>query len=201
MSWLILLGPAFLVTFFAISKLRHRLSPRLVLLVALPLLTVAVWMQFGQLGLSDHVAAASSEETYDLSGQLFTLDGGSVNATDYDGKIVFINFWATWCGPCRAEMPSMAELYEEFGDDGLVMLAITDEKPETVHKYLEKSPYPFTVLLDPDAILFRKLRVRGLPTTFVFNQKSELLLEHVGGYDWSKPELMDEFRRMLKEAE
>lgn len=198
MIWSLLAG-LLAVSAFAISyRFRERFSPGIVLLVALPI--TALLMLANQSGGSG-VEAATAEETFDLSGKLFGIDGKPVDVTEYEGKIIFMNFWATWCGPCRAEMPSMAKLYEELKEQGLVMVAITDESPEPVRKYLEKSPYPFPILLDPEAILFRRLRVRGLPTTFVFNDKNELVLEHVGGYNWSTPDLVAEFRRMLNEAE
>jgi thiol-disulfide isomerase/thioredoxin len=135
----------------------------------------------------------------DLTADLLSLDGRRVGVEDYRGKILFLNFWATWCGPCRMEMPSMARLYERLRGEGLSMIALTDESPQTVRAYLEAQPYPFPILLDPDRTLFRRFGVYALPTTLVLDEQGRVVLEHTGGFYWDSPELIEKFHKLLNE--
>ena len=196
--------PALLIFFFLWTVFRQNLSgwvsPRVFLFASVPALVLLMSLHIlvPYLPLSVSVSAQSSEAV-DLSGEFLTVEGRHVSLDDYQGKLLFLNFWATWCGPCRQEMPSMAELYRELGDSGLSMVALTDEDPEIVQAYLENRPYPFPVLLDPEGTLFRRLKVRGLPTTLVLDEENRILLEHVGGYQWNTPDLMEKFRELLAE--
>ena len=141
----------------------------------------------------------SSAGGVDLSGVLLTLDGEKVSLADNKGKVLFLNFWATWCGPCRAEMPSMAGLYGRLKEDGLSMVAVTEEPRELVVRYLEHHPYPFTIMIDPRGELTRRLRVIGLPTTFVLDEDRRVIYSHVGPAEWDTPSVVDLFREALEE--
>ena len=139
----------------------------------------------------------SSTEGVDLSGVLLTLDGKEVSLADNQGKVLFLNFWATWCGPCRTEMPSMAGLYGLLKEDGLSMVAVTEEPRELVVRYLEHHPYPFPVMIDSTGELTWRLRVIGLPTTFVLDEDRRVIYSHVGGAEWDTPSVVDLFREAL----
>ena len=76
----------------------------------------------------------------DLSADLKTMDGKSVTLSHFENKVLFVNFWATWCGPCRAEMPSMSSLFHSLKKQGLDMVAISDEDPRVVRHFLETNP-------------------------------------------------------------
>ncbi|GGA63907.1 TlpA family protein disulfide reductase [Ornithinibacillus halotolerans] len=99
-----------------------------------------------------------------------TLSGEEVSLEDYKGKPVLINFWASWCGPCRKEMPYIQEAYEQYKDEGLEVLAINfREKDEAIEKYLDENPtFDFTVLRD-DGTINDLYKVIQLPTTFFIN--------------------------------
>lgn len=140
---------------------------------------------------------AEKRTQVDLSGDFKTLDGETLSLRPEPGQILFLNFWATWCTPCRAEMPTMAELYEELAPLGLVMVAVTDEDARTVQGYIEKHPYPFTIALDEQGVLIERFDLRILPTTLVIDGEGKLALFHVGYQDWSSDELFEEFRRLL----
>ncbi len=135
----------------------------------------------------------------DLSGELLTLDGKKVSLSDDTGKVLFLNFWATWCGPCRAEMPAMEALYDLLGKDGLSMVAVTEEPKELVARYLERHPYPFQIMIDPRGELTERLQVIGLPTTFVLDKKRRVIYSHVGRAEWNSPQAVDLFRDALEE--
>jgi thiol-disulfide isomerase/thioredoxin len=138
-------------------------------------------------------------QTIDLSADLLSVEGRRVTVDDYREELLFLNFWATWCGPCRQEMPSMAVLHEQLTDRGLAIVAVTDEDPETVRSYLEREPYPFPVLLDPERTLFARFGIHAIPTTLVLDRNNKILFEHTGGNRWDSPQLIEKFQGLLAE--
>lgn len=196
--WPAALG-CFLLTWLLFrTKWGNWVSPKVFLFVSAPVLALLLSAYVVIPYLPTSVSAKKGERV-NLSGEFYSVDGKPVYFDDYAGKLIFLNFWATWCGPCRAEMPSMAGLHQELSDQGLAIIAVTDEDPETVRSYLEREPYPFAILLDPKGTLFRRLQVRALPTTFVINAQDQIVLEHQGGYRWDTPRTIDKFRQLLAE--
>jgi peroxiredoxin len=106
---------------------------------------------------------------------LVSMDGKKYSLDNLRGKVVLLNFWATWCPPCRKEMPDMEVLYQRFRDKGLIVLAVSDENRETVAGYLAKTPYTFPVLLDPDREVNNAYGVEGIPKSFIFDAKGNLV--------------------------
>jgi peroxiredoxin len=97
--------------------------------------------------------------------QVASPDGTPINLAQYKGRPVWINFWASWCAPCRAEFPDMNEVYLKRQESGLVLLAISfSERPEEVASYLERARPDFTIGVDPDGTVAGQYRVLGLPT-------------------------------------
>lgn len=102
---------------------------------------------------------------------LRTVEGDIVKLSDYRGQVVLFNTWATWCPPCRAEMPDLEAYYREHRDDGFVVLAVnSQESASTVAKFVETQGFTFPVLLDPDGKVMSRYAVRGLPTSFVIDR-------------------------------
>jgi peroxiredoxin len=102
---------------------------------------------------------------------LQTLDGQTVNLSDYRGQVVLLNTWATWCPPCRAEMPDLEAYYQQHQEDGFVVLAVnTQESRDTVAAFLREHDFTFPVLLDPGGEVMREYGVLGLPTSFFIDR-------------------------------
>jgi len=99
--------------------------------------------------------------------QLLNLDGQTVSLSDFRGKPVMLNFWATWCGPCRAEMPYIQQVYDERSDDGLVVLAINiGESLAKVKGFMQDYGLTFPVLLDIQTEVAKQYNIQVIPTTF-----------------------------------
>jgi peroxiredoxin len=103
------------------------------------------------------------------------LQGRNVTLSQLRGKIVLVNFWATWCGPCLLEMPDLNDLYSRFKSQGLVVLSLTSEESTKVNSYVNKIGYHAPVLLDPDSEAAKRFHVENLPRSFVFNRKGKLV--------------------------
>ncbi len=120
------------------------------------------------------------------------LNGEKVELKNFRGKVVFLNFWATWCGPCKEEMPSMQALHHQFKEKGFVFLTISVDyagvKP--VKEFIEKHRYTFPVLIDPKGETLDLFEVRGIPTTFLIDQKGTMIGKAIGPKDWKRPELI-----------
>ena len=98
-------------------------------------------------------------------------EGRASSLSDLQGKPVLLNFWATWCGPCMHEMPFLQEIYNEWSDKGLVLLAVdVGESPSTVKRFLQDSGFSFPVILDTERAVAAKYNIRGIPTTFLINK-------------------------------
>jgi thiol-disulfide isomerase/thioredoxin len=105
--------------------------------------------------------------------------------TAYQGRVVLVNFWATWCEPCREEMPALQQLQNTLGKERLVVLAVNyGESPEKVQKFVDQVPIDFPILLDRHMDAAKTWQVRVLPTSFVLGPDGTIRYHMVGGLDW-----------------
>ena len=95
------------------------------------------------------------------------------------GKIVMVNFWATWCPPCRAEMPNLNAIYNHFQPEGLVILSITDEEGIKVSSFLAQSGLTYPILLDPLGKIHKQFHIDGIPQSFVFDREGKLVARSI----------------------
>jgi peroxiredoxin len=112
---------------------------------------------------------------------LINLAGEEVSLSDFRGQPIVINFWASWCGPCRLEMPAIQERYKKYKDEGLVILAVNFDEPVSVVKsFRDELDLTFTLLLDPGAIVQRLYRNRTYPTSFFVDVDGIIQWQHIG---------------------
>ena len=126
------------------------------------------------------------------------LDGKLHKLSDYRGKVVFLNFWATWCPPCRAEIPSMERLNEVLSSKDFVMLAInTDENIKDLEAFVKETPHNFSVLSDADGKIQKLYKVFKFPETFVIDRQGRIVEHIVGARDWSSTEALKFFNGQI----
>jgi peroxiredoxin len=106
----------------------------------------------------------------DVNGKTWTLQ-------DLHGQVVLVNFWATWCPPCRKEMPDLQSLYQEFKDRGLVILAISDEDPGKVKPFIAANKFSYPILLDSGRKVNDLFQVEGIPKSFLYDRTGHLTAE------------------------
>lgn len=130
---------------------------------------------------------------------LFTLpalDGGTVNLADYRGKMVFLNIWATWCAPCREEMPAMQRLADKLKGVNFAMVTVSiDKKREDVEKFVRELGLTFTVALDPDENVSRMYQITGVPETFLISPDGIVMHHVIGPGEWDNPNIVAAFTR------
>lgn len=115
-----------------------------------------------------------------LDFQLTALDGKQYQLSDLKGKVVLINFWATWCQPCREEMPLIQSTADRFSSDLIVLGVNDDEDRETVTQFVQEIGLKFPVLLDPGEKVTTLYQIRGFPTTFVLDRDGIVRAMHIG---------------------
>lgn len=129
---------------------------------------------------------------------LVDLDGMTHRLADLRGRPVIVNFWATWCPPCRDELPSMERAWAQLRDEGIALLAINvGEDEATVFPFTANYPVSFPLLLDLDGAVIGAWPVRGLPTTFVVDPQGRIAYRAIGGRAWDDPELLRPVRALL----
>ncbi|WP_157606886.1 TlpA disulfide reductase family protein [Sedimenticola selenatireducens] len=119
------------------------------------------------------------------------LDGNRVRLVDLRGRPVIVNFWATWCPPCREEMPSMQRAWERLRPEGVALLAVNvGEDVDTVFQFTGSYPVEFPILFDHDGAVSGAWPIRGLPTTFVVDPQGRIAYRAIGGREWDDPALL-----------
>lgn len=131
----------------------------------------------------------------------FTLptDTGTLQLEDLQGKVVYLDFWATWCVPCRKSFPWFNELQARYKDQGLVIVAVSmDKDRRDVVKFLEKYPADFIIAFDPDGDVAAKYNVMGMPSSYLINRHGELHLSHSGFKNKDKAPLESAIQTLLQ---
>ena len=130
----------------------------------------------------------------------FTLptSSGKISLSDLRGKVVYVDFWASWCAPCRQSFPWMKQLSEQYGDKGLVVLAINlDKKREAVHAFLEEFPVKFDVAFDPEGSTAEAFHVQAMPSSFIVGRNGEIVHAHAGFDPAKTKDIEDQIKEAL----
>jgi len=131
---------------------------------------------------------------------LADMDGDPHALQDYRGKVVLVNFWATWCPPCRREMPALEQLYLKLADQPFVVLAVNQwEDADHVFAYMgDLNVFPsFPILFDPESKVSADFGVKGLPTSFLLDKQGRVVYRAVGGRAFNHPEVEQAIRELL----
>ena len=117
---------------------------------------------------------------------------------DLQGKVVFLNFWATWCGPCRDEMPSMEALYTQYKDKGLEIIAVNvRESSKEVLAFMNEYSLSFPAVLDSDGRVSNSYGIQAIPTSFIIDREGKIITRLVGSIDWDTPEIRAAIESLL----
>ena len=166
----------------------------------------ALLLGAGGVGASSHGLGDGLTVTYKSPAahplRLASLDGDYFDLAAMKGRVVVINFWATWCPPCIEELPSMQKLWDKTHADGLEILAVNlGEPPDRIRAFLEafEPTLAFPILLDLEGEAFQAWGVRGLPKTFVVNKRGQIVYEAEGGRDMNSEHIRGRLRELMAE--
>jgi peroxiredoxin len=128
------------------------------------------------------------------------LSGEEIRLTSFKGNVVLINFWATWCGPCRDEMPAMEQLWTRLKDQGFVILAISLDNKRSKNRvdgFIKKLGVTYPVLLDPKETVGDHYQTVGLPTSYLIGRNGKIAGRVMGPLDWTSPEVSSVIEGLL----
>ncbi len=142
--------------------------------------------------------------------EVVTLDGEPASLLDYEGKVVLLNIWATWCPPCVYEMPSMQRLYEDFEGEDFEIVAVSIDAPRgerdgvgrrggDIREFAETHSLTFPILHDPEGRIQRTYQTTGVPESFVIGKDGVIYRKVSGATEWDQPQYIDFIRRLLDE--
>jgi len=150
---------------------------------------------------ADGISPLNSDKIVNSKATDFSLkdmNGKIVPLSAFKGKVVLLNFFATWCPPCRAEMPALNKLYHALKPRGLEVVAVsTDRSINDIKDFLERYRVDFPILFDADRSAAKQYRVFSMPTTFLINRNGMIVEKFYGEYDWTEPETKGKIEKLL----
>ena len=146
------------------------------------------------------VAIQTFEETVEAPNfKLNNLEGGELSLADLEGKLVLLNFWASWCGPCNIEKPSMEKLYQELKEEGLVIVGVNlREDKSTAEDFVEKHDISFPILLDKTGEISGMYGVRSIPTSYLIGRNGKALGGVLGAREWDEDKMVSTLKKLLE---
>src|SRR5882757_10837571 len=133
----------------------------------------------------------------------FTLDsraGSKISLAQYKGQVVMLNFWASWCGPCRQEMPLLEDIYKKYNKLGFTLIGVNVEPDsKAADDWLKQTPVSFPVLYDKDSKVSRMYDVSGMPSTVIIDRKGNLRFLHHGYKPGDESEYLNSIRSLIRE--
>ncbi|MBS1508974.1 MAG: TlpA family protein disulfide reductase [Bacteroidetes bacterium] len=148
-------------------------------------------------GLMNASTETEGHEAFDYDFVIKDLDGNKADFNNYKGKVVFLNLWATWCAPCRSEMPGIQKLYNEVDHEKIVFVMLSldkDAQVEKVKKFIKNQSYSFPIFM-PSGYLSEQLQVPSIPTTFVIGKDGIVAMKEIGMKNYDTPK----FKKFLNE--
>ena len=163
-----------------------RIRRYLALVVALVVLAFFAKMIIGEIRSAKPVDVGYVAPNFTLP----DLEGREVSLSDYRGKVVFLNIWATWCPPCRDEMPSMQRMYDALKGDRFEILAVSIDAGEArvVRKFMEDLSLTFPALHDRNSQVYKLYQATGVPETFIIDHRGVIAARYIGALDWDRRE-------------
>jgi peroxiredoxin len=132
--------------------------------------------------------------------QLSSAGGGALSLADLKGQVVLINFWASWCGPCRQEMPVLEQLYKKYKAGGFTLLGVNVEpKSADAASFLQSTPVSFPIVFDADSHVSKLYEVSGMPSTVIVDRKGTVRYVHHGYKPGEESEYLDQIRTLMRE--
>ncbi len=132
--------------------------------------------------------------------QLPQINGDTVQLSDYRGSVVYVDFWATWCPPCRESFPWMESMHQRYQDLGLQIVAISlDQKSDLIENFLKSNKASFTILQDKDGGTAEAFKVKGMPSSYLVDRKGNIRMRHAGFNDNDKADLESQIKQLLTE--
>ena len=126
--------------------------------------------------------------------------GSEISLKDLKGRVVLVDFWATWCPPCRKSFPWMDEMYSRYKEEGFIIVAVSeDTKRELVERFIEKMNPLFPIAHDPSGEVAEKYELRGMPTSYLIDRKGNITIIHVGFRSSDKDKLEAEIQMLLEQ--
>ena len=151
---------------------------------------------------ADGISPLNSDKIVNSKAPDFTLkdlNGKTVSLSTFRGKVVLLNFWATWCPPCRAEMPALNKLHHTLKPRGLEVVTIsTDRSINDIKDFFERHRVDFPILFDADRSAAKQYRVFSMPTTFLIDRNGMIVEKFYGEYDWTEPETRGKIEKLLQ---
>lgn len=123
---------------------------------------------------------------------------GMVELSKLKGKVVYVDFWASWCAPCRKSFPWMNDLHKKYKDQGLEVVAVNlDKSREPIDQFLAKTPADFTIAYDPSGGAANNYKVSGMPSSYLIDRSGQLQVSHIGFRDKDKEEIEGKIKELL----
>ena len=133
--------------------------------------------------------------------EIMDLKKNKIKLSSYKGKVIFLNLWATWCPPCRAEMPSMESLYKKFKDKDFVIIAVSQgEDLNTIKNFLKKNNYTFPIFIDIKNEIAKSYGAGSIPTSYLIDKDGFIIARFVGGRDWFSDEAIELINELVKDS-
>ena len=133
-----------------------------------------------------------------FSSQAETLNKFKETLASYQGKVIYVDFWASWCSPCRKSFPWLNTMQQQYADKGFIVLSINlDAKYSQAQSFLAETPANFPIIYDPKGKIAKALKVQGMPSSLLYNRKGELIARHVGFNEKKQLKYTKEIRHLF----
>jgi thiol-disulfide isomerase/thioredoxin len=126
-------------------------------------------------------------------------DSGQIKLSEYKGKVIYLDFWASWCIPCRKSFPWMNEIEKRYADKGFKVIAVNlDQEQDKAKDFLKKIPAQFTVAYDPEGVSATAFKVKGMPSTYLIDRNGKIVFSHIGFRKKEIPAMEEKIKQLLK---